>query len=328
MNKTFVYSLTAAIALSSTLVAASPDVSAASYKLSKGKLVYAKSGKTVRGKVVYKSKLYNNGKLAKGTVLYKKTLYVDGKIISGIVKYNGKFYSNGKTVSSSKVFLYGDKLYKGNHLFPGYQSYEDLLFEDGELFTGIYKNAYYDYGTNYIEPHEVVPIFSTIDGTSMTYILVFDIDQPVTLNASDVTISDGATIQSLNIVKPNDIYSYAVIQIDNTHLNHIYKLTINNLTLGKYGAINLSGHIYSLDTDSQNNNTYKSALATYLKYSAYTNEQLKNMTSKEFEQLKAKIRDYGNIAYDIEDDNTYFAIEGLVLALYLILQNTPYYDEM
>lgn len=330
MKKTLLYSLTAAIALSTTLVASSPDVSAASYKVSKGKLVYAKSGKVVKGKVVYKHKLYNNGKLAKGTILYKKTLYVNGKIDSEIVKYNGNFYSKGKAISTSKVFLYGDKLYQGNQVYPGYKSYDDQLYKDGKPFTGIYKNKLYDYGqVNFGSLEDnLSPVFSTADGTSMTYILSINFDKTFNINASDVTISDGAIIKSFNIVKSdNGDYPYAVIQIENTQLNHTYKLTINNFTIGNYGALNLSSDIKSLDSSTQNNKTYKSALATYLKYNAYTDEQLQKMTSKEYYTLQDALDNYDYSTYDIENEDTVGAIQGLIQATYNIMQKSPYFGE-
>lgn len=332
MKKALIYSMAATVMLSGTLISSSLDASAASYKVSKGKLVYAKSGKTVKGKVVYKKKLYNNGKLAKGTILYKGTLYVGGKIKTDAVKFKNKFYIKGKVVSSTKVFMYNDKLYKGNNVYPGFKSYDYQLYKDGKPFNGIYSNTLYNYGQSILSSsgeNQFFPIF-TGDGTSMTYFFAPELDEALTLNSSDVSISDGASIKSVEKIESTDEYTapYFVIQIENVQLDHTYELKLNNLTIEKYGSINLSSKVKSLSTNVKKDATYQKALATYTKYSAYTDEQMQKMTSEEFYKLSDTINSYEEYTFDLDDEETVYAINGIIRAFGYILQKSPYFGEL
>lgn len=320
MKKTFIYSLVASVALSGSLVAASADVSAASYKLSKGKLVYAKSGKTVKGKVVYKKRLYNNGKLAKGTILYKSTLYVNGKIKSGIVKYNEKFYSKGKVVSNTKVFTYKEKLHKGNQLYKGFKQYDDTLFKDGKPFYGIYKNVFYDEGYPYIESLEGARTVYSQDGTSITIIFNPELEQSFKINPADISVTDGAIVKSAKAESRGGI-NYLVIQIENVQMNHNYDISVNNLGIGNYGTLNLTGSFKSLSSKTQKNATYKKAIATYTKYSNYTDDQLKNISDKELDKLYDEIDSYEEYVDSLDfEDETGQAIKDIYRALDFIIE--------
>lgn len=317
MKKAFIYSLVASVALSGSLVAASAD---ASYKLSKGKLVYAKSGKTVKGKVVYKKKLYNNGKLAKGTILHKSTLYVNGKIKSGIVKYKEKFYSKGKAVSNTKVFTYKDKLYKGNELYKGFKKYNDTLFKDGKPFYGIYKNVLYVEGYAEIDSLEGARTVYSQDGTSITIIFNPEVDKSLTINPADISVTDGATIKSAKAESRGGL-NYLVIQVENVQMNHSYDISVNNLGFGNYGTLNLTGSFKSLSSKTQKNSTYKKAIATYTKYRNYTDDQLKNMSEKELDKLYEENESYGEYADSLDyEDETGQAINDFYRALNLILE--------
>lgn len=79
------------ILTTSAIVQAPQEASAASYKISKGKLVNSKTGKVFTSTLVYKNTLYVKGKRSTTTTLFKNTLYVKGKVKKGIVQYKGKF---------------------------------------------------------------------------------------------------------------------------------------------------------------------------------------------------------------------------------------------
>lgn len=148
---------TAALALGASVVTAAvvPGTTSASaaskYKVSNGKLVNAKTGKVVKGYVVFKSKLYYNGKLKKG---YKTV--GSGKTIK--LYYNGSLKKGYKTARNSKLLFFngslkkgyksagsGERLYKDGFLAKGYEVYGDVdknpkLYYNGYLKSG-YKTA-------------------------------------------------------------------------------------------------------------------------------------------------------------------------------------------
>lgn len=148
---------TAALALGASVVTAAvvPGTTSASaaskYKVTNGKLVNAKTGKVVKGYVVFKSKLYYNGKLKKG---YKTV--GSGKTIK--LYYNGSLKKGYKTARNSKLLFFngslkkgyksagsGERLYKDGFLAKGYEVYGDVdknpkLYYNGYLKSG-YKTA-------------------------------------------------------------------------------------------------------------------------------------------------------------------------------------------
>ncbi|GEK31697.1 hypothetical protein KZO01_20060 [Kurthia zopfii] len=130
-----------ALALGASLISTavvSTDASAASkYKISKGKLVIAKTGKVAKGFVTYKSLVYKDGK--KLTGLKGKTYYKAGKKATGT--YKGAYYYKGaKKVTTGT--------YKGAYYVKGVKKvttglYNNRYYKSGVKATGTYKGAYY-----------------------------------------------------------------------------------------------------------------------------------------------------------------------------------------
>ena len=135
----------AALALGASVVTSAvvpTDASAASkYKISKGKLVIAKTGKVAKGYVTYKSTVYKDGK--KLTGLKGKTYYKAGKKATGT--YKGAYYYKGaKKVTTGT--------YKGAYYVKGVKKvttglYNGRYYKAGQKATGTYKGAYYVKGT-------------------------------------------------------------------------------------------------------------------------------------------------------------------------------------
>lgn len=144
----------AAVALGASVVTAAilpgtTHASAASkYKVSHGKLVNAKTGKLVKGYVVFKSKLYHNGKLNKGykTVGSGKTikLYHDGSLKKGYktARNNKLLFHNGSLKTGFKVAGNGERLYKDGHLAKGYEVYGDVNENPSLYYNGYLKQGY------------------------------------------------------------------------------------------------------------------------------------------------------------------------------------------
>ncbi|AMA64367.1 hypothetical protein ASO14_2484 [Kurthia sp. 11kri321] len=131
----------AALALGASVVTsavATTDASAASkYKIKSGKLVYAKSGKVVKGYVTYKSTVYKNG--SKLTGLKGKTYYKAGKKATGT--YKGAYYVKGaKKVTTG---TYNKAYYVKGVKKVSTGLYASKYYKDGKLATGTYKGAYY-----------------------------------------------------------------------------------------------------------------------------------------------------------------------------------------
>ncbi|MFN0311201.1 Ig-like domain-containing protein [Kurthia sp. ISK08] len=131
----------AALALGASVVTsavATTDASAASkYKIKSGKLVYAKSGKVVKGYVTYKSTVYKNGK--KLTGLKGKTYYKAGKKATGT--YKGVYYVKG--VKKVTTGTYNKAYYVKGVKKVSTGLYASKYYKDGKVATGTYKGAYY-----------------------------------------------------------------------------------------------------------------------------------------------------------------------------------------
>ncbi|MGK4153811.1 hypothetical protein AB0X74_14345 [Kurthia gibsonii] len=131
----------AALALGASVVTsavATTDASAASkYKIKSGKLVYAKSGKVVKGYVTYKSILYKNGK--KLTGLKGKTYYKAGKKATGT--YKGAYYVKG--VKKVTTGTYNKAYYVKGVKKVSTGIYNKKYYKYGKVATGTYKGAYY-----------------------------------------------------------------------------------------------------------------------------------------------------------------------------------------
>ncbi|WP_338838577.1 hypothetical protein WDR10_02100 [Kurthia gibsonii] len=131
----------AALALGASVVTsavATTDASAASkYKIKSGKLVYAKSGKVVKGYVTYKSILYKNGK--KLTGLKGKTYYKAGKKATGT--YKGAYYVKG--VKKVTTGTYNKAYYVKGVKKVTTGIYNKKYYKYGKVATGTYKGAYY-----------------------------------------------------------------------------------------------------------------------------------------------------------------------------------------
>ncbi|MEB6112886.1 hypothetical protein MXM64_07535 [Kurthia gibsonii] len=131
----------AALALGASVVTSAvvtTDASAASkYKIKSGKLVYAKSGKVVKGYVTYKSTVYKNG--SKLTGLKGKTYYKAGKKATGT--YKGAYYVKG--VKKVTTGTYNKAYYVKGVKKVSTGLYASKYYKDGKLATGTYKGAYY-----------------------------------------------------------------------------------------------------------------------------------------------------------------------------------------
>ncbi|ETT87156.1 hypothetical protein MKZ08_19180 [Viridibacillus sp. FSL R5-0477] len=106
---------------------------AATVKVSKGKLVSAKSGKAVKGYKSYKGVLYKNGK--KFTGLYKNTYYKSGKKGTGL--YKNVYYKAGKKGSGWVGSGSSKKWYQDGKLLTGLGKNSGKLFIKGKYANGI-----------------------------------------------------------------------------------------------------------------------------------------------------------------------------------------------
>ncbi|MGE7622044.1 S-layer homology domain-containing protein [Viridibacillus sp. NPDC096237] len=106
---------------------------AATVKVSKGKLVSAKSGKAVKGYKSYKGILYKNGK--KFTGLYKNTYYKTGKKGTGL--YKNVYYKAGKKGSGWVGSGSSKKWYQDGKLLTGLGKNSGKLFIKGKYANGI-----------------------------------------------------------------------------------------------------------------------------------------------------------------------------------------------
>ncbi|MBK3497132.1 hypothetical protein JFL43_20310 [Viridibacillus sp. YIM B01967] len=108
---------------------------AATVKVSKGKLVTAKTGKVVKGYKTYKSVLYKDGKKFSG--VYKNTYYKTGKKATAL--YKGTYYKSGKKGTG----LYKNVYYKNGKKGDGFYGTGSAKkwYQDGKLLTGLGKNS-------------------------------------------------------------------------------------------------------------------------------------------------------------------------------------------
>lgn len=116
-----------------------------------GKLISTKTGKSVKGIVSYKGKVYKNGKKASGVV--GGYYYKNGKKATGLSK--GVYYKNGvKGTGTYKGILYskGKKaqgLVKGIYYKAGKKAtsvIKGTYYKNGKKASGLYKGVYYEKG--------------------------------------------------------------------------------------------------------------------------------------------------------------------------------------
>ncbi|WP_010286948.1 hypothetical protein [Kurthia massiliensis] len=180
MDKILKSAIAVAVGVSTISVTVGTVSAAEKYVVKKGKLVNAKTGKTVKGYVVYKGKLYKNGKKNKGYALvgkgsslklyyntslkkgYKtasnaKYLFKDGKLVKGFKQAgkNQRLYKNGVLTTGYKVYQAKDEtlyLYYTGQLKQGLKTAtynaQTLLFKDGVIAKGdeIFKQKLYTDG--------------------------------------------------------------------------------------------------------------------------------------------------------------------------------------
>ena len=147
------------VAMTTMLVGASLSVNSVAqaaskpYKVVKNKLVHQKTGKLIKGYVVFKGKLYKNGKLNKG---YAKIgtgnsmkLYYNANLKKGYKKANGKtlLFHNGILAKGPVQTKDKKTLYVNGKLAKGTFVYENLdgnvfLYENGQLSKGLKTAAY------------------------------------------------------------------------------------------------------------------------------------------------------------------------------------------
>lgn len=207
------------------ILPSSVSASATTYKIVKNKLVNAKTNAVIKGKVVYKQKLYKNGKLVTETA-----------------KYKGKYYVKGKQVKSTQTFTYNYKLYKGNALYKGFKLFEYVMYKDGKPFTGVYKQTFYNEGS---------AVDNAINGTvlqtstSTAYIIAkpkVGFTKDYTLDASNVVISKGAVVDSAKVdhLLIDDYHlRQTIIKVSNLKADTTYDISLNGVSVGNEGKINL-----------------------------------------------------------------------------------------
>lgn len=146
----------AAIALGASVITSAVvagDLSASAkttYKVSKGKLVNAKTKKAIKGYKTYKSVLYKDGKKYTGT--YKAKYYKSGKLFTGLVgktyykkgvkatgTYKGVYYKKGKAFTGTTS--YGN-YYKNGVRFTG-KTAAGTYYKNGKKFNGTTAAGYY-----------------------------------------------------------------------------------------------------------------------------------------------------------------------------------------
>lgn len=237
---------------------------AASYKVVKGKLVDAKTGKVVKKTTVFKKKLYQKGMLAKGTVLYKGTLYVKGSIPKGYTLYKKTLYSKGKKhhgVNTYKkklyvdgiekeknaLFVHDEKLHQGEPLFQGMKLYEGFLYSNGYRYTGVYKQHYY---------HEGKDIYDGVLNDSMVTVRYTD-DQSAIVRISGIpgniketsaqtVISTQGSPATWKFEKGAGQLGDLVFTFTGIQSNGSFNVTISSLFYGEgRGALNFNNKTFS-----------------------------------------------------------------------------------
>lgn len=307
MKKIMIATLASAVAFS-TLVTVAAPAQAASYKISKGKLVNAKTGKVVKGTVVYKKKLYKNGVLKKGTTLYKKMLYVDGKIKSGIVQYKGIFYKKGVKVAAGKKFVYKNKLYVGQKLSTGYVKYNNpefgqMLYYNGKAFTGIYKSVPYDEGYGLVGDNlnENQGLLYKPDGTQIVYSFNFEsVYQDIDVKNAKAIVTNDDTVQVANVqLKDQRLF----VTIDNTKRDANYELTISGVDIKKIGEWTNTVKFTGLNKKLEAMDGFNTLNATYWKYKDATAAQLDKASLDELSEVNMYLTDYGMNGYNSSSIN-------------------------
>lgn len=154
MQKKIIAATTIMLAGASLSVGSVAQAATKPYKVVKNKLVHQKTGKLVKGYVVFKGKLYKNGKLNKG---YAKIgtgksmkLYYNANLKKGYKKANGKtlLFHNGILAKGQVQTKDKKRLYVNGKLVEGTFVYENLdgkvfLYENGQLSKGM-KTATYE----------------------------------------------------------------------------------------------------------------------------------------------------------------------------------------
>lgn len=291
------YIATAAIVAMAASTLATP-AQAATYKIVKGKLVNAKTGKVVTKTTVFKNKLYQKGKLAKGTVLYKKKLYVKGALAKGFKLYKGTLYEKGKVHKGIKVykdqlyvdsvahplqyiFVYEGVLHQGVGLYVGEKIHNDVLYKDGYPYTGVYtNNTYYVDGkktfNGAIEDSKVMVEY-TSDTSAVVHISSFPttikFDSPLT----KVT-TQGATSSYQFIPESNNLGKF--------------EFTFNNIQSSSSFSVSIDTLYYGVGRNALqfNNKTFSFKPLLQLKANSDFNalyndlEKLKNLSNSENEK--------------------------------------------
>lgn len=243
--------IAAATIVAVTASAVATPVQAATYKISKGKLVNAKTGKVVTKTTVFKNKLYQKGVLAKGTVLYKNKLYVKGVVAKGFKLYKETLYKNGKVHKGIKeyknqlyvdgvahpleyTFVYKGVLHQGAGLYPGEKIHDGVLYKGGYPYTGVYaNNTYYVDGKKtfdgLIEESQVMVEY-TSDTSAVVHIASFPttikFDSPLT----KVT-TQGAS-GSYKFIPQNEHLGKFEFTFNNIQSSSSFSVTIDTLYYG------------------------------------------------------------------------------------------------
>ena len=155
-----------ATALTSTVVSGPAVDAATTVKLKNNKLVYAKTGKVVKGYKVYKKKLYKNGKLTTGRVKYGKgknmKLYYNGSLAKGTyVTKDGKYLFVNGSLEKGKKTVYHLHLQEDNIYENGVRTHH-IIIKDGKLYDNnkLKKGKYVI--LNYVWDREFLSLY--IDG--------------------------------------------------------------------------------------------------------------------------------------------------------------------
>lgn len=293
--KTFIASAAIVAVATSTITT---SVQAATYKVVKGKLVNAKTGKVVTKTTVFKKKLYQKGTLAKGTVLYKKQLYVNGVIAKGFKLYKGTLYEKGKVHKGIKtfkeqlyvdgkphpstyVFVYNNVLHHGEGLYEGIVDYKGLRYQNGYVYTGIGEN-----NTYYVEGKKVFDgVINDADvtlqyvGETSAVVRIKDVPLDIKLEDPHTNISMQGGVATRKIIKTSTNLGTLEFTFTNLASSSSFSVTIDRLYYGVgRGTLEFKNKTFSfkpllqLKANADFNTLYSDV------------EKLKNMSNKENEK--------------------------------------------
>lgn len=208
-------------------------------------------------------------------------------------------------------------MYKGSKLLAGYKTYDESLYYNGVLFTGVKDKTFYKYGAKYDGFTD--SLFYSEDGTSITLKIMLYVGEKVTFNLSDIQVSNGATVKNVSVSEGDDDETILSIELENTKMNEAYAVQIDNLSFGKFNGISHKESFSGLTTEMKEDETYIQLREFYDKYKDYSDAQAKKLNKnsdeyKEMDKVVGRFIDYAHNSAEFSnpENNAKYAIASFL----------------